>query len=75
MRFEFDEKQTEKMGEWLQKHILECSYWQPDYILKHGGGDTPITYAFTPSKNGLVTEVQCKCGQKTDVTDYDRRAV
>jgi len=74
MKFEIDENQIEKMGEWLQKHIAECSYWKSEYVLKHGG-DTPITYAFTPSKNGLITEVQCKCGQKTDVTDYERRKV
>lgn len=73
MKFEIDENNIEKLNEWLQQHILACSYWQADALIK--GIDGAVTYAFTPTNTGLRTEVLCKCGQKTDVTDYERRDV
>lgn len=70
MKFKLNENNIEKLNVWLQKHIVDCSYWQPDFLIRHGS-DGAITYAFTPTSAGLRTEVQCRCGQKTDITEYE----
>ena len=73
MKFETDAHNVEKMNEWLQEHIETCAYWQPNNhgILPQGANGGAITYLFTPTTTGLVVEVQCCCGQKTNVTNYD----
>jgi len=75
MKFEIDENNVEKLNKWLQQHILDCSYWDPASIISNGGIDGAITYAFTPTNKGLRTEIICRCGQKSDITDYEQRKV
>ena len=75
MRFDIDENNVEKLDAWLQQHILDCSYWDPEFLLRNGGNDGAVTYAFTPTNTGLRTEVICRCGQKSDITDYGQRKV
>lgn len=74
MKFEIEENELEKMEKWLQGHILDCSYWQPQNVLRNANTG-PVSYVLTPTGTGLKVEAQCRCGQKTDITDYERRAV
>lgn len=70
MKFEINKKNIEKLDEWLQKHTPDCSYWQAESLIRTSHEGT-ITYAFTPTSAGLRTEAQCRCGQKTDITEYE----
>lgn len=73
MKFQTTDKENEKMNAWLQTHVLTCKYWQPteNGLLPQGANGGAITYCFTPTNLGLVTEVQCACGDKENLTDYD----
>ena len=73
MKFETSESNIQKMNDWLQEHIQTCAYWQPNKqgILPQGANGGAISYIFTPTSIGLVVEVKCCCGQKTDITNYD----
>jgi len=73
MKFETDNYNAEEIRVWLQGHVITCSYWQPNAegILPQGANGGAITYSFTPTNLGLVVEVQCACGQKANVTNYD----
>ncbi len=74
MKFQTDDHNNEQIGEWLQAHAESCKYWQPDNrgLLPQGASGGSVTYCFTPTTLGLVTHVQCACGEKQDVTDYDK---
>ena len=74
MKFEIAATNLDKMNTWLQAHIPSCSYWQPENVERNAGTGV-ITYAFTPTSTGLLIEAQCKCGQKTDITDYGQRDI
>jgi hypothetical protein len=73
MKFETGRKNEDKLNAWLQTHVLDCTYWQPDEngMLPQGAAGGAITYTFTPTMIGLVIKVQCACGAEEDVTDYD----
>ena len=75
MKFETGRKNEEKLNAWLQTHVLDCKYWQPDErgMLPQGANGGTITYTFTPTTIGLIIKVQCACGEEHDVTDYDER--
>lgn len=68
MKFETDEAIEAKIGEWVLEHVEKCEFWSnPDVMLAAGG---LITYCFTPTNRGLVTEIQCACGEKGNVTNF-----
>ena len=69
MKFETDETIDTKIGEWVLEHVEKCEFWtNPDIRIAAGG---LITYCFTPTNLGVVTEIQCACGEKGNVTDLE----
>ena len=69
MKFETDETVDAKIGEWVLEHVEKCELWaNPNAVTSASHG--LITYCFTPTNLGLVTEIQCACGEKGNVTDF-----
>lgn len=73
MKFETSEYNNKEISKWLNEHIKTCKYWQTNKhgLLPQGASGGAITYSFTPTTIGLVTEIRCCCGDKSDVTDYN----
>lgn len=63
MKFELSEKEMDSYDVFVKKHKLECS------ILRKRG-DYAIGFIFKPSPLGCVVKVKCKCGIKSNITDY-----
>ena len=71
--FSLDEKQSEKLNKWLEEIETQRTKTKGEkpYYGAIGGS---LTYCFTPTSIGLVTEViYCEgmlCEAKIDLTDY-----
>jgi len=61
--FELTEKEQEAFDEWFQQHHCNIQYG--------GAIGGAITYNFTPNNLGRTAKVECACGEKKDVTEYD----
>lgn len=55
--------QARRITEWQEEH--ECS------VTNEGAIGGQYTYMFTPTSMGEVLQVECACGSKIDVTEYD----
>ncbi|MBI2063935.1 MAG: hypothetical protein HYT65_03015 [Candidatus Yanofskybacteria bacterium] len=66
--FTIDEKEMEKINEWLKNHVKNCPHFAPHLA---GAFGSPIHYIFTPHGIGTNVEVQCNCGERVDVTNSD----
>ena len=63
----------ELCNKWIAEHNKTCEY--------HDDGTTPcnpcgaiggrFTYNFTPTGLGLITTMECACGEKLELTDFD----
>ncbi len=62
--FDLSKKEEEAYNDWFQEHKQEC------WLYKKG---TPRlnTFSFTPTGIGCCVEVECSCGEKINVTDYE----
>ncbi len=60
--FSVDKMQIRKLSEFGHKH-LECH---------KGGVGGALTYSFTPTSLGVIVKLNCVCGDKIDVTEYER---
>lgn len=61
--FSVDKNQLQKLSEFGHKH-LDC-----DVASASGGA---LTYSFTPTSLGVIVKLTCVCGDKIDVTRYDK---
>ena len=64
--FSYDEEELKKYNKWMKKHNKKCPLYGNDGAI---GGR--ITYSFTPTSLGLIKKIECGCGEKLDLTDYD----
>ena len=66
MTFELTDEDMIKYREWLAIHDKICNY-------KHNSGAIGgrITFSFTHTSLGLITEIECACGEKLDLTNYE----
>jgi hypothetical protein len=68
MTFNLDERDLQKITDWLDQHDLTCKFADPD---THGAIGGRLTYSFTPTGLGHVTIVHCACGVEHNFTDYE----
>ncbi len=61
-KFELDSDQKKKYQKWLKRHDKTCV--QKDTTAMGGR----LTYRFTPTGLGTITQVHCICGRKVDLT-------
>jgi hypothetical protein len=64
MEFCFTEEEEIKYKVWLLEHNKTCSAKDVGAI----GGR--MTFQFTPTSLGVISQVKCACGEKIDLTDY-----
>lgn len=67
-KFELDDKQTEKLNKWIKRHNSVCIYKKSGKEPAIGGR---LTYRFTPTGVGVISQVFCLCGKKVDLTPDD----
>lgn len=65
MKFELDKEQMEKFKKWLKRHDKNCIYKNSKKQVAIGGR---LTYHFTPTGLGVISQVHCVCGKKVDLT-------
>lgn len=65
MIFELDKEQTNKFLMWNKSH--KCKF-RDNYEGAIGGR---LTFSFTQTSLGIITTIECTCGEKIDVTDYE----
>jgi hypothetical protein len=72
--FYINEDQAVKLLEWEIDHNKECSFYDDGTspAPKSGAIGGRFSYTFTQTSLGLITTVTCLCGEKIDLTDYDR---
>jgi hypothetical protein len=70
MRFTLDDKQLEKFVNWDAAHRLKCPY-SPTSGGDCGAIGGRLTFSFTPTGIGVVTKVDCTCGEVLDLSDYE----
>ncbi len=63
--FNLTKEQQEQLAVWEHKHKDACTM---KYFGAIGGR---YTYSFTPTSLGVVFTVECSCGEKKDLTEYD----
>lgn len=63
--FNLDKTELEKLNTWLKKHDKKCPR-----KLNSGCIGGRLTYCFTPTSLGVITEVKCGCGGEINLTDF-----
>jgi len=63
-KFVISDEDNELIEHWVVDH--ECS------LQSHGAIGGRISYEFTPTGLGVVTQAKCACGMEFDVTDYSK---
>jgi len=56
---------------WLKEHKQKCYLWQEEHPFASGAIGGELTYSFTPTGIGIIIEVHCSCGEKTNITNFD----
>ena len=64
MKFELDEKQIEKFNQWNKAHRKKCD-------ADAGAIGGRLTFTFTPTGMGTITEIKCICGESINLTDFE----
>lgn len=61
------------MNEWLVGHNKSCKYHDDGSQVSNpiGAIGGRLTYCFTPTGLGMITEVKCACGEEINVTEYE----
>ncbi len=62
--FNMSDKEEQRYREWYEKHNDICS-------VKKEGKQTYLTFHFTPTGIGDCITINCSCGYKTNVTDWE----
>lgn len=65
--------ERKQIAEWLAEHNKTCKYHDDGTQASNpcGAIGGRLTYSFTPTGLGLITEVACACGDKIDVTEFE----
>ena len=68
MNFELSKEEEEKYQKWLAEHDKTCPLHPRKAPTAIGGR---ITFCFTPTGLGVIIGVECSCGEKVDLTNYE----
>lgn len=63
--FSLESGELEEFAKWNEEHKKKCSLKDSQGAI---GGR--LTFSFTPTGLGTITEVKCGCGEEIDLTDY-----
>lgn len=64
-------EQNEAIHTWMKEHD-QARHIDPKRGHRYSGAiGGAYTFCFTPTSLGTVATVECACGEKFDVTDYD----
>lgn len=66
--FDLNDDQVHNFNVWLLEHDKKCKYAHSENCGAIGGR---LTYKFTPTSLGIITTVDCVCGDKCELTDFD----
>ena len=69
--FTLTKEQSEKIDNWMSAHDVEKHIPKGKTFRHSGAIGGAYTWCFTPTSIGTVCKVECSCGEKIDVTDYD----
>lgn len=65
MEFCLTEEEENKYRSWLKEHNKICP-------IKYSGAiGGKISFLFTPTSLGVITQVICSCREKINLTDYE----
>jgi hypothetical protein len=72
-KFSFSDNDNEKINIWDKHHKNTCKYFDDGSEICNpvGAIGGRLTYSFTPTGLGLITSVECACGEKLNLTDFD----
>lgn len=62
--FDLSEKEEETYNAWRREHKKKCKLYKK-------GKQTLTTFKFTPTGIGPIIEIECSCGKKINVTDWE----
>lgn len=63
MQFSLDVDQEKQITKWLKNHRKSCN----GYAGAIGG---EVSYKFIPTGLGMITVVNCICGEELNITDF-----
>jgi len=66
--FKLTDEELKKFGEWRDEHEKTCKLVLPENQTAIGGR---LTFSFTPTSLANVVKIECACGVKIDITDYE----
>lgn len=71
--FTVDPSELKTYAEWAKEHDKHCKFYDDGSspVPKGGAIGGRLTWSFTPTSLGTITEVSCACGEKCNITDYD----
>lgn len=69
--FSLTTKELTKANEWITSHDKEKHIVKGKKFRYAGAIGGAYTWCFTPTTIGVATTVQCSCGEKINITDYD----
>ena len=68
VEFGMSKVEAKNFNEWNTKHNKTCPFKNGKSQGAIGGR---LTYSFTPTSLGTVVVVECACGKKENLTDFD----
>lgn len=71
--FTMYDEEAANLKTWLEEHHKTCTMWDLEndcykYLGAIGGS---LMYSFAYTSIGQIVKVECVCGEKGDVSDYD----
>ena len=72
MIFKLDKKELEIAEKWWTNHRYGCKFYDSRFDEVYAGAmGGAMTYTFTPTGLGTLTELKCICGESVSLTDME----
>lgn len=66
--FELGKDELKELNRWEADHNKTCIYANP---MNQGAIGGRFTYSFTPTGLGVISKIDCACGESVDLTNYN----